>query len=35
LNPTPIAVAQVEKEEDPGPRLTRLGRPIIEIKLSA
>ncbi|MFT5369267.1 MAG: energy-converting hydrogenase Eha subunit F [Candidatus Latescibacterota bacterium] len=35
LNPAPIPEAPSDEKTDSGPKLTRLGRPIVEIKLSA
>jgi len=36
MNPTPIVPeSDEESENDDGPKLTKLGRPITEIKLSA
>jgi len=35
MHPAPIEVPPDEEEKEEGPRLTKLGRPITEIKLSA
>ena len=35
MHPAPIEVPPEEEKKDEGPKLTKLGRPITEIKLSA
>lgn len=35
MHPTPIEAPPDDEEKDEGPKLTKLGRPITEIKLSA